>query len=175
MTEVVWWFNGWEPIARILVVGTMAYLSIVILLRLSRKRTLASLNAFDFVVVVAIGAAFGRVLTAHQVALAEAVVAFALLVTLQFVVSWFQVRSTRVHSWVMAGPSLLYFRGQYVRPAMLEERVTEDDLKMVARHHGAGSMDLVEAIVLECDGRFSIIKKKSAGDMSLAGQAETSE
>ncbi|MCW8193801.1 DUF421 domain-containing protein [Proteobacteria bacterium 005FR1] len=172
MTEVIWWYNGWEPIARILVVGTLAYFSIVLLLRLSRKRTLASLNAFDFVVVVAIGAAFGRVLTAHQVALAEALAAFVLLITLQFLISWLQVRSARVHSLVMAGPSLLFYRGQYLRPAMLEERVTEDDLKMVARNRGLGSMDLVEAIVLECDGRFSIIRKGTAGDLSLTGKDE---
>jgi uncharacterized membrane protein YcaP (DUF421 family) len=170
VTEVAWWFNGWEPIARTLLVGTLGYFSIVVLLRFGKKRTLASLNAFDFVVVVAIGAAFGRVLTARHVALAEAIAAFALLVALQFVISWLQIRFRSVHRLVMAGPTLLFYRGEYLLDAMREERVTEEDLKRAARHHGAGSMDLVDAIVLECDGRFSIIKK-NADDLSLTRPA----
>lgn len=171
--EIAWWFNGWEPIGRIVVVGTLAYFAVVLLLRISRKRTMVSLNAFDFIVVVAIGAVFGRVLTAHGVALAEAVAALGLLVTLQFVVSWLQVRFEFIHSLVMAGPTLLYYRGEYLRPAMRAERITEDDLKMAARQHGAGSMGLVEAVVLECDGKFSIIQKAAAGDLSLTGEADS--
>ncbi|MFI7742547.1 hypothetical protein [Kocuria rhizosphaericola] len=38
------------------------------------------MNSFDFVITVAIGATFGRVLTARSIPLLEAVTAFALLV-----------------------------------------------------------------------------------------------
>ncbi len=48
-------FDGWGSLVRVLVVGACAYLSLLALLRLSGKRTLAKLNAFDFVVTVALG------------------------------------------------------------------------------------------------------------------------
>ena len=48
-------FQGWGGIARTLVVGVIAYAGLVLILRLSGKRTLSKLNAFDFVVTVAFG------------------------------------------------------------------------------------------------------------------------
>jgi hypothetical protein len=83
MTDVTFFFSGWEPLVRIVIVGIAMYVALVVFLRISRSRTLSSMNAFDFIVTVAIGSAFGRALTAKAVALAETVVAFGLLVALQ--------------------------------------------------------------------------------------------
>lgn len=41
------WFSPWSDLARILLVGTAAYVTLVVILRTSGKRTLAKLNAFD--------------------------------------------------------------------------------------------------------------------------------
>lgn len=66
------------------------FLALILILRISGSRSLASMNAFDFIITIAIGAAFGRSLTAKKVALAEAVIAFILLITLQMCVAWLQ-------------------------------------------------------------------------------------
>ena len=78
------------------VVGTCSYLSLLVLLRVSGKRTLAKLNAFDFVVIVALGSTLSSVLLSSDVALAEGVTAMVLLVGLQFLVAWLSVRSGTV-------------------------------------------------------------------------------
>ena len=62
------------------------------------------MNAFDFFVTVALGASFGRILTARGVALVEAVAAFARLVSLQYAVTWLQVRSPRFARLIIAPP-----------------------------------------------------------------------
>lgn len=49
------WFGGWDRLGGILVGGTLVYASVVALLRIFGKRTLAKLNAFDFVVAIALG------------------------------------------------------------------------------------------------------------------------
>lgn len=166
MDRVTFFFGGWEPIARILVVGGLAYVSLVFLLRVTGKRTLARMNAFDFIITVALGASFGRILTARSVALVEAIAAFSLLIFLQYAVTWLQVRSPRFAGTITAPPSLLYFRGRFLRDAMRRERVTEAELKTAIRQHGAGSFDEVEAVVLESDGRFAVVKTGKAGDAS---------
>ncbi len=166
MDKVTFLFGGWEPVARILIVGTLAYTALVLLLRATAKRTLAQMNAFDFIITVALGASFGRILTARSVALVEAITAFALLIFLQFAVSALQVRSRSFSRLVTAAPTLLFFRGEFVRKAMQQQRVTEDSLRSVVREHGLGSFDEVEAIVLEPNGHFALVKKKSAGDGS---------
>ena len=48
-------FNGWEGIARTLVIGVLAYLALILTLRISGKRTLSKMNAFDLIVTVALG------------------------------------------------------------------------------------------------------------------------
>lgn len=166
MDDVLFLFGGWRPVARIVVVGSLAYGALVLLLRVGKKRTLARLTAFDFVITVALGASFGRVLTAKGVPLSEAVTAFALLVVLQLLVAWLQLRSPRFAHLVTASPTLLYFRGRYLREAMRRERVTEQEMLAIARRQGAGSLDGVEAVVLEADGRFALIRAERADDGS---------
>ncbi len=48
-------FDGWDDIYRILIVGVSSYAGIVFLLRISGKRTLAKWNSFDFIVTIALG------------------------------------------------------------------------------------------------------------------------
>ena len=42
-------FQNWEGIVRTIIVGILAYATLVLFLRISGKRTLAKLNAFDVV------------------------------------------------------------------------------------------------------------------------------
>jgi uncharacterized membrane protein YcaP (DUF421 family) len=136
----------------------------VVLLRASGKRTLGEMNSFDFVITVAIGASFGRILTARSIPLAEAVTAFALLVGLQLLVTSVQMRS-RWFSWVItADPTLLYYDGRVNTSALRPARLTEDQLRAAVRQHGAGSLADVGAIVMEADGKMSIIKTAELGD-----------
>ncbi|MDN5761942.1 MAG: hypothetical protein L0H41_06465 [Microlunatus sp.] len=81
-------YDGWFGLVRVIVVGTCAYLALVLLLRVSGKRTLAKLNAFDFIVTVALGSTLATVLLSSSVALVEGILALALLVGLQYLVAW---------------------------------------------------------------------------------------
>jgi predicted outer membrane repeat protein len=167
---VNFFFDEWQPIVRILVVGTLAYAVLVLLMRASGKRTLAQMNSFDFVVTVAIGASFGRVLTARSIPLAEALTAFALLIALQYIVSTLQLHSARFRSLVTADPTLLYYRGELRTSALRGVRLTQAELRATVRQHGAGSLEEVAAIVMESDGTLSVIKSSSFGDGgALAG------
>ena len=52
------------------------------------------MNAFDLVVTVALDSTLATVLLSSNVALAEGLLAFALLISLQFGVTWLSVRSS---------------------------------------------------------------------------------
>jgi uncharacterized membrane protein YcaP (DUF421 family) len=75
-------FDSWAGLGRVLVVGTLAYVALVLLLRISGKRTLTKLNAFDLVVTVALGSTLATVLLSKSVALAEGALALCLLISL---------------------------------------------------------------------------------------------
>ena len=52
-----------------MVVGVLAYVALVFLLRISGKRTLSKMNAFDFVVTVALGSTLATILLSTAVVL----------------------------------------------------------------------------------------------------------
>ena len=168
MTEPVFFFGGWEPLARIVVVGTLMYVALIVLLRFSGSRTIASMRAFDFIITVALGSVFGRALTAKGVPLAEAVVAFLLLIALQYVVARLQVSSGRIARAVTNPPTLLYYGGEFQTVGMRRARVTEQELRAVVRKQGHGSLDAVAALVLEASGDVAVIT--DIGDGSAFGE-----
>ncbi|RDV14659.1 DUF421 domain-containing protein [Pontibacter diazotrophicus] len=161
MDDVVILWNGYEPLLRILVVGTLTYIGIVLVLRISGKRTLLSMNAFDFIITIAMGSAFGRILTAKQVSLAESLVTFVLLVSLQYVVTWLETRSEKFANFVTGSPTLLYYQGRFLERAMKKQRIRKTEMLAAARDKKLENMDQVEAIILETSGSLSVIKKSS--------------
>ncbi len=155
-------FDSWGGIARTIVVGTLAYVVMVFMLRLSGKRTLSKMNAFDFIVTIALGSTLASVLLDTSVALAEGATAFALLIGLQYLVTWSSVRTPWVKRFVTGEPELVAYRGRLLRDAMRRTRVTEDEVHAALRNAGNAAIDDAEAIVLETDGSFSVVGKGSA-------------
>ena len=84
---------------------------VLLLLRVSGKRTLTKMNAFDLVVTVALGSTLATVLLTKSVALAEGLTAFVLLIFLQFVLTWLFVRSQAASRLVKSEPTLLAYQG----------------------------------------------------------------
>lgn len=152
-------FDGWIGLLRTTIVGVSAYIALVFLLRISGKRTLSKLNAFDLIVTVALGSTLATVLLNKNVALAEGVVAFALLIGLQFAVTWTSVRVPWVRRGVTGEPQMLFYRGQFLDAALHKERVLRDEVRAGVRSSGLHDLTDVEAVVLETDGSFSIVHR----------------
>ncbi len=150
-------FESWFSLFRIVVVGAAAYVVLVIFIRLFGKRTLSKMNAFDFVVTVALGSTLATVLLSKDVVLVEGLLALLLLCGLQFTVAYLSVRFRRVESMVKSEPTLLLYRGQFLNDAMRRERITEDEVLAALRSRGLGDVSLAEAAVLESDGSVSVI------------------
>ncbi|THV38375.1 DUF421 domain-containing protein [Rhizobium rosettiformans W3] len=151
-------FQGWPGIARTLLVGTLAYVTLVLFLRISGKRTLSKLNAFDLVVTVALGSTLSAILLQESIALAEGATALGLLILLQYLVTFASVRSNSVAKLIRSEPTLIVRSGSFCHDAMMRQRITEDEIMSAVRSNGSQGLDEVEAVVLESDGTLSIIK-----------------
>jgi uncharacterized membrane protein YcaP (DUF421 family) len=159
-------FNSWAGLARTLVVGVIAYFGLILLVRISGKRTLSKMNAFDFIVTVALGSTLATLVLSKDIALAEGMLAIALLILLQFMITFLSVRSKFVSRMVKAEPQLLYYRGEYLWNAMKTERVNQGEIMQAMRSEGMNQAD-VEAVVLETDGSFSVVKKIPGGETTV--------
>jgi uncharacterized membrane protein YcaP (DUF421 family) len=159
-------FDDWPGVVRVVVVGIAAYAAVVAVLRTSGKRTLAKMNAFDLVVTVALGSTLATILLSRDVALAEGVVALAVLAGLQFAVAWLVVRSRGFASMVRSSPSALLSDGRLDEEALRRQRVTAADVRQAVRAQGIGSLADVGLVVLETDGSLSVVPRSGLGDGS---------
>jgi len=163
-------FSGTQSLVRTLVVGVLAYVTLVAFLRLSGKRTLSKMNAFDLVVTVALGSTLATILLTKDVALADGALAFALLIGLQFAVTWSSVRVPWVRQLVTGEPLMLVHGGELIPSALRRARVTENEVHAAIRAAGLGSLAGVQAVVLETDGSFSVVRRgEPGGSSSLVG------
>lgn len=154
-------FDGWEGVLRTILVGTMAYVGLVAFVRIAGKRTLGKMNAFDLIVTVALGSTLATILLSEDVALAEGLVAFGVLIGLQFVITALSVRTSVVPGLVKSQPTLLAFRGAQLDDALRAQRVSEEELLQAVRQQGHASVADTHAVVLETDGSFSVIGRAS--------------
>ena len=155
-------FDDWAGVLRTVVVGLLAYAALVIALRVSGKRTLAKMNAFDFVVTVALGSTLATILLSKDVALAEGVAAFATLIGAQYAVAWLSVRSSAVEKLVKSEPTLLVHEGRFLDGALRRERVTRSEVLAALRDRGVARTEDVGAVVLETDGSFTTLQHGDA-------------
>lgn len=150
-------FDSWAGLGRVLLVGVLAYAALIVILRLSGKRTLTKLNAFDLVVTVALGSTLATIILSKDVALLEGVLALALLVALQALITWLSVRSPRFRSLVKSEPSLLLRDGAFLDRAMRENRITREEILAALRAGGHAAPDGISAVILETDGSISVL------------------
>jgi uncharacterized membrane protein YcaP (DUF421 family) len=151
-------FDNWDSIFRTFIISLLAYVALIFLLRVSGKRTLSKMNAFDFVVTIALGSTLATVLLNKSVALADGLLAFAMLIGLQYLITFLAVRFKIVSQWVKGTPALIVFNGEMIRKAMLNERVNEDEVYAALRENGVMSIKDAKAVILETDGRLTVLE-----------------
>lgn len=156
-------FEDFAELLRTLILGVWAYGSLILVLRLSGKRTLAKMNAFDLVVTVALGSTLATILLNKDVTLAQGVLALLALVLLQFAIAWLSVRYSSIERLAKAEPAVLLRDGRLVEDTLRRERVTADEVKSALRSSGLGSFELAAMVVLETDGSLSVVPKSSEG------------
>jgi uncharacterized membrane protein YcaP (DUF421 family) len=159
-------FSGWETLWRTLVIGVLAYVVLVLFLRVSGLRTLSKMNAFDLIVTVALGSTLATILLNRDVALAEGALAFALLIGLQYAVTWTSVRAQWVRDIVTGEPVMLLHDGELLPSALRRARVTEKEVEAAVRAAGMAGLDEARAVVLETDGSFSVVRRGTAAGRS---------
>jgi uncharacterized membrane protein YcaP (DUF421 family) len=156
-------FDNWQSLLRTLVIGVLAYVILILFLRISGKRTLAKLNAFDLVVTVALGSTLATVLLTKNVALLDGTLGLGLLITMQFVITWSSVRWDWLRRAVREQPTLLVRNGQLRHAELVDQRLTEGEILAAIRSAGIARIADVAAVVLETDGSLSVLRDSGQG------------
>jgi len=164
-------FKDWLSIGHVAVATVVAFITLFLFLRISGKRTLAQLNAFDFVVTVALGSTLSYMML-NLVPLLEGVVVLMLIIFMQYLFAWTARSSTNMEHLVNAVPQLLFYEGRFVEDAMKREALTEEEVYATVRHAGIDQIEHVKAVVMELNGQISVIKKTTGSGKSSLDEFE---
>lgn len=123
------------------------------------NRTLSQLNAFDFIVTVALSSTLATVILSKDVALVDGFLALALMIILQLLISKVSISSTFFRKLIKTEPFLLFFKGTFLQNALRRHRITQDEILQIVRSNGIANPGDVDAIILETNGHFCVNKK----------------
>ncbi len=157
-------FDGWAPVIRSLILGASVYVYLIVLLRISGKRSLSKMNAYDLVITIALGSMLSSIILTRDVSLVQGIFALTLLIAFQFLNSFLAVRLAWFNGLIKAQPTLLFFHGKFLKDNMRYERVTSEDVLAGIRQQGLTEMAQVSAVVLETDGSLSVMRGDVADD-----------
>jgi len=133
---------------------------LLVLFRLTGKRSLGQITVFDFVLLLIISETVSSALLAHDLSITAAIIAVMTFLLLDVLLSLAKQRWPALARLLEDEPSLLARDGRVQRTRLQKERVDEDDILESARTlHGVEKMEEVRAAVLERHGEISIIPR----------------
>lgn len=151
-------FDNWENLWHIAVCAALSYLTLFAFVRISGKRTLTKMNAFDFVVTVTLGSTLSSMILA-KVALADGAVALIVIIALQYLLAYGAKKSKKLEKIINCEPTLLFYNGKFLEDAMTKEVITEEEIIAEIRKYRLERIDDVRAVVMELNGDITVVKK----------------
>jgi uncharacterized membrane protein YcaP (DUF421 family) len=140
--------------------AALVYLVLLVMFRLTGKRSLAQITTFDAVLLLIIAEAVQQALIDDDKSMMNAFLVVLTLLTIQLVLSIINLRSRRVDKLLNDVPLILVADGTLLNDRLARTRVSEDDILEQARlRWGIETLDQVRFAVLERDGQISIVPR----------------
>jgi uncharacterized membrane protein YcaP (DUF421 family) len=148
-----------EPILR----GIAVYVFLLVVFRLSGKRSLAETTSFDLVLLLIISETTQQAMVDHDHSIINALLLIITLVGADILLSLLKQRAPSAERWLDGAALIIVKDGQLLKDRAVRERIDENDVLEAARlEQGLETMDQIKFAVLERGGRISIIPKQSA-------------
>ena len=134
------------------------YLFLLLVLRISGKRSLHQITTFDFVLLLIIGEATQQALVGKDYSVTNACIVIATLVGLEIAFSCIQCRFQGLGSVLDSQPLVILAQGKPLEERMRRERINAEDILAAARRQrGLSRLDQIALAVLERDGNITIV------------------
>jgi len=128
------------------------------IIRVSGRRTLGEMTAFDFVLFLIIGGSTQRAITGQDYSLTNAFILVATFVALDIGLSIVDLKWPFMRRLLNATPTILVDNGHLLVNRMRRARVTEENILEAARRlHGLERLDQIKFAILEASGDISIV------------------
>jgi uncharacterized membrane protein YcaP (DUF421 family) len=146
----------WEIVLR----ATAVYFVLLVLIRLSGKRTVGQFTPFDLMVLVLLGDAVQGSMIAGDESLLGGLLLAATLLAWNRLVGYITARSEVAELVVEGKAEILARNGEVFQDALHKADLTLDDLQEAMRDHSVPALSEIRLAVLEKDGTITVLQKK---------------
>jgi uncharacterized membrane protein YcaP (DUF421 family) len=140
--------------------GVAIYFLLLIVLRLTGRRSLGEMTPFDFILLLIIAETTQQALLGDDFSLTNAAVLIVTMFSIDIVLSYLKRSSELVDTILDGRPTVLMLDGRLDEHAMKKSRIDKDDILESARQiHGLENLSEVKHAILEVRGDISVIPK----------------
>src|SRR5687767_12732648 len=144
--------------------GIIIYLFLMIVFRLSGKRSLAQTTPFEFILLLIISEVTQQALVGEDYSITTAIILITTLVGADLLFSVIKQKWRGFEKITEGSPLIVVANGKLLENRARKSRVSEEDVLEAARNlHGLERLEQIKYAVLELDGTISIIPEDTAG------------
>ena len=141
--------------------GIAVYLFLLLIFRISGKRSLRNASTFDFVMLLIVAETTQQALVGDDSSVTSAFLLIVVLVGTDILLSLVKRWSPRLDRLLEGQPLVILRNGVPLRRRMHLERVDEEDILSAAREtRGLDRMEQIKRAVLERNGAISIVPRR---------------
>ena len=143
----------WELVLR----AAAVYFALLVMVRISGKRTVGQFTPFDLLVVMLLSESVSSSLSGGDNSLVAGLILAATLIFLNLGIAYATARSDRVERFIQGRPLLIGRDGQVFRDKLMANHLSVADFEQALREADCTVQDM-RCAFLEADGKISILK-----------------
>jgi uncharacterized membrane protein YcaP (DUF421 family) len=159
-------FDGWSSVGQVVILAVATYALLITALRLAGAQALAKMSAYDLVITIALGSIVATVPLSDGATLADGVAVIVTYLTLQAVVRKTLNRWPPFRNVAKNDARLVLWEGRLLDREMYLVNVSDEEVRAAIRKAGRGSLEEIQAVVLENDGQWSVIGRSDRTTLS---------
>lgn len=146
----------WEYCVR----AALIYGAVLVMMRLSGKRTVGQFTPFDLLVMLLLSEAVSNSLAAGDDSISAGWIVAASLIALNATLGFLTSRSRRLEAFIEGSPVLIGRDGKIYKDVLLKHRIGQGDMAKALREADCELEDM-KCVFLEPDGNISVLKRKN--------------
>lgn len=146
----------------------LAFLLLLILARLLGKKQMSQMTFFHYVTGITIGSIAADIVITDNGSIIDEVIGLVLWCTLTALLSYGTLKSAKLRLLVDGQPTILIRNGVLQKKSLKSARLSIEELSMMLRERNIFSIQEVDYVILEPNGRLSVLRKQSNLNLTRA-------
>lgn len=156
------WFELAMPWWEFVVRAAASYIGLLCLMRFAGKHAFGEMSPFDIVVLILVGGAMRSAIVGSDTSLLGPFIGVATILVLDKLLALVAARS-RVFGLLLEGRTILLARAGRLLPQRLQRHgISRETFDRELRNRNVSSLDDVDAVYLEANGKISVLRKPSS-------------